>query len=135
MRIKISMGTFSAIYKGDRVVELPEDVAFSDLSGQKVRPVLILSNDTYNEQCPGLWSDNQPQPSTLFDHHQWSQMSNNQIRRVTKARSKPMQSHRWSSRSSSNRFPVLNSLSSSRSCRLDQGFNPATVSFDECGNL
>ena len=23
---------------------------FSDLSGQKVRPVLILSNDTYNEQ-------------------------------------------------------------------------------------
>ena len=37
-----------SIYKQRDVVLMP--FPFSDLSGQKVRPVLILSNDAYNQQ-------------------------------------------------------------------------------------
>jgi mRNA interferase MazF len=44
---------------------------FSDLSGQKVRPVLILSNDVYNQQSAdavvcGLTTNLRPAPYTVI---------------------------------------------------------------------
>ena len=58
-----------SIYKQRDVVLMP--FPFSDLSGQKVRPVLILSNDAYNHQSAdvvvcGLTTNLSPAPYSII---------------------------------------------------------------------
>jgi mRNA interferase MazF len=58
-----------SIYKQRDVVLMP--FPFSDLSGQKVRPVLILSNDAYNQQSAdvvvcGLTTNLSPAPYSII---------------------------------------------------------------------
>ena len=58
-----------SIYKQRDIVLLP--FPFSDLSGQKVRPVLILSNDAYNQQSAdvvvcGLTTNLSPAPYSII---------------------------------------------------------------------
>ena len=58
-----------SIYKQRDVVLMP--FPFSDLSGQKARPVLILSNDAYNQQSAdvvvcGLTTNLSPAPYSII---------------------------------------------------------------------
>jgi len=57
------------IYRQRDLVLVP--FPFSDLSGQKVRPVLILSNDAYNQQSAdvvvcGLTTNLRPAPYSVI---------------------------------------------------------------------
>jgi len=58
-----------SIYKQRDIMLVP--FPFSDLSGQKVRPVLILSNDAYNQQSAdvvvcGLTTNLSPAPYSII---------------------------------------------------------------------
>lgn len=58
-----------SIYRQRDIVLVP--LPFSDLSRQKVRPVLILSNDTYNQQSSdivvcGLTTNLRPAPYSII---------------------------------------------------------------------